>query len=189
MQGLLAVISESGYEGATIQAIGKAAKLSPGLVHYHFKTKQEVLLALIEKLGHDLEQRYRARLANAADSKARLAAFIDAHVALGRDADARAVVAWNVVGAEAVRQPEVRLLYRRALAAELAQMRALVRARLRDEQRATRDVGRIAAALVSAIEGAFRIASVAPQGLPRGYAAPMIRSMAESLIAAQPRAS
>lgn len=187
VDGLLRVMGRSGYEGASIQAIGKAAGLSPGLVHYHFKTKQDVLVELIETLATQLEARYRARASAAHDAQARLHAFIDAHVALDQDKNPRAVAAWNIIGAEAIRQPEVRTLYRRTLARSLSEMRTLVRACLRADQRSTREAGRIAAALVSAIEGAFRIAAAAPKGLPRGYAAPMLRRAAETLIAAQPR--
>lgn len=185
---MLAVMTRGGYEGATIQAIGKAAGLSPGLVHYHFKTKQEVLVALISELTAQLEQRYRTRAGTSREPMLRLDAFIDAHVALGRDADPRAVAAWNVVGAEALRQSEVRSLYRQALARNLAEMRALVRACLVAEHKLTREAGQIAAALVSAIEGAYRMAAVQPRKLPKGYAAPMLRRMAHSLILAQAEA-
>jgi hypothetical protein len=65
-------------------------------------------------------------------------------------------------------------------------MRSLVRAYLIAQARNTREATRIAAAIVSAIEGAYRMAAVAPTQLPRGYAAPMLRKMAHSLIAAQP---
>jgi TetR/AcrR family transcriptional repressor of bet genes len=188
VDGMLAVMQRSGYEGATIQAIGKAAGLTPGLVHYHFSTKQEVLIAMVEALTTQLAERYAARKAAANSPTDRLYAFVDAHVALGKDADPRAVAAWNLVGSEALRNPEVRALYRAALARTLTEARSLVRACLAAEGRATRDATRIAAALVSAIEGAYRVAAVQPKQLPRGYAAPMLRKMARGLIEAEPRA-
>jgi TetR/AcrR family transcriptional repressor of bet genes len=189
VEGLLTVMGRKGYEGASIQEIGKAAGLAPGLVHYHFKTKQEVLLALVHTLAEQLERRYQLRAGVVHDPHGRLYAFIDAHVSLNRDANPKAVAAWNVIGAEAIRQTEVRTVYRRTLARSLSEMRSLVRACLRAEQRSTREAGRIAAGLISAIEGAYRIAAAAPEGLPRGYAAPMVRRMAETLIAAQPRST
>jgi TetR/AcrR family transcriptional repressor of bet genes len=189
VNGLLSVMNRTGYEGATIQAIGKAAGLSPGLVHYHFETKQEVLVALVATLRAQLEQRYQARLALAEGPEGRLDALIDAHVALGKDADSRAVTAWNIIGAEAVRDADVRAHYRSALARSLAETRRLVRAELAAKARSTREATRIAAAIVSAIEGAYRMGAVAPKQLPRGYAAPMLRRMAHSLIAAQPEKS
>ena len=42
--GLQRVMAERGYEKATVSAIAQAAGLTPGLVHYHFKNKQEMLL-------------------------------------------------------------------------------------------------------------------------------------------------
>lgn len=37
--GLLEVMAERGYEKASVASIARAAELSPGLVHYHFQTK------------------------------------------------------------------------------------------------------------------------------------------------------
>ncbi|MBL8950719.1 MAG: TetR family transcriptional regulator [Myxococcaceae bacterium] len=182
VDGLLNVMATRGYEGASVAAIGKAAGLAPGLVHYHFDTKAEVLLALVERLVRQVRARYEVR------SGDRLDAFIDAHLALGPDADPRAVAAWSIVGAEALRQPDVRRLYRAALASNLKELKRLVAARLRDQERSTRNAGRIAAGIVSAIEGAFRIAAAAPGALPGGYAAPMVRRMAAGLVFAEPRA-
>ena len=182
VDGLLDVMATRGYEGASVVAIGKAAGLAPGLVHYHFDTKAEILLALVERLVRQVRARYQARPGD------RLDAFIDAHLALGPDADPRAVAAWSIVGAEALRQPDVRRLYRAALSSTLKELRRLVADRLRAEQRSTRNAGRLAAGIVSAIEGAFRIAAAAPGALPGGYAAPMVRRMAAGLVFAEPRA-
>src|SRR5688572_15123230 len=165
VDGLLRAMATHGYEGASIVAIAKAAGLAPGLVHYHFDTKAEVLLALVERLVRQVRARYQARPGD------RLDAFIDAHLALGPDADPRAVAAWSIVGAEALRQPDVRRLYRAALASTLKELKRLVRQRLREQRRITRNAGRISAGIVSAIEGAFRIAAAAPGALPGGYAA------------------
>jgi TetR/AcrR family transcriptional repressor of bet genes len=60
IEGLLNVIAADGYEGATIASIAKAAGLGSGLVHYHFTTKQAILLALIERIGELIDARYRA---------------------------------------------------------------------------------------------------------------------------------
>jgi hypothetical protein len=65
-------------------------------------------------------------------------------------------------------------------------MRKLVRAFLVSQARRTTETGHIAAGLLSAIEGAYRVAAAAPKGLPRGYAAPIVRRMARGLVLAQP---
>jgi len=177
VDGLLSVMATHGYEGASIVAIGKAAGLNPALVHYHFDSKEQVLLALVERLTTAVRARYDGR---------GLDSFIDAHLSLGPGADARAVAAWNVIGAEALRQPAVRTLYRRALATTLHEMRRLVTGQLKAQGRSTRNAGAIAAALVAAIEGSFRVAASAPRLLPRGFAAPMVKRMAAHLIRSEP---
>jgi len=183
VDALLSVMSRTGYEQATIALIARAAGLAPGLLHYHFQTKQAILIALVERIVARRDQRLAARLSAAGgEPRGQLLAFIDAHVALGDDADPRTVAAWVVVGAEAVRQPEVRALYTEAIASSLARARALVAACLRHQGRSTRNAGRIAAAIVSAIEGAFLVHASAPGTLPDGYAAPTLRRMVEGLL-------
>jgi AcrR family transcriptional regulator len=55
IDGLIHVMAQHSYDGASTARIAKAAKLSSGLVHYHFSKKQDILVAAIEKLGeqHD----------------------------------------------------------------------------------------------------------------------------------------
>ena len=74
-----------GYERASINAIAKAAKLSPGLVHYHFKSKEQILLALADSLAHELQQRVSERLQEVEGPRARVDAWIDALLALGTE--------------------------------------------------------------------------------------------------------
>jgi len=186
VEALLTVMTERGYRGASVSEIARAAGLAPGLVHYHFENKQEILLALVARLEGSLRERYRARTARARTARQRLLGWLDAHVERGPDADPRAVACWSLVGAEALTQPEVRVLYAAAIARSLDELAELVRDALREDGRDPRAARRIAAALLSAIEGAFRIASAAPDALPEGFAAPMLRRMAEGLVAAEP---
>ncbi|MCI0572111.1 MAG: TetR/AcrR family transcriptional regulator [Myxococcaceae bacterium] len=186
VDGLLDVMAREGYARATIAAIGKAAGLTPGLLHYHFGNKQEILVALVERLAAVLDARVEARLAAAGETpRRRLHAFIDASVALGEDADPRAVSAWAVVGAEAIREPQVRALYTQAVGTMLSRLRALVSACLREERRTTRNAGRIAAAVLTAIEGAYRVSAAAPGVLPEGFAAPTLKRMVDGLLQAE----
>jgi TetR/AcrR family transcriptional repressor of bet genes len=91
-----------------------------------------------------------------------------------------------VIGAEAVRQPEVRELYVRRIEGALDQLRTLIAACLRAEGRVTRNARHIAAAVLSAIEGAYLVSAAAPGTLPAGYASPTLRRMIEGLLAAEP---
>jgi TetR/AcrR family transcriptional regulator, transcriptional repressor of bet genes len=186
VEGLLSVMAEDGYERASIAAIARAADLAPGLLHYHFEKKQQILVALVERLARDLERRVETRLERAGDDpRKRLFALVDAFVALDEDADPRAVSAWVVIGAEAVRQPEVRELYAAALRRSLDTTRDVVTAALRAEEKSTRNATRIAAAILAAIEGSYQIAAAAPGLLPVGYAAPMLRRMVAGMLAAE----
>jgi TetR/AcrR family transcriptional repressor of bet genes len=179
-------MARQGYAQATVAAIGKAAGLTPGLLHYHFETKQDILVALVERLTGALALRVEARLAAAKDTpRAQLHAFLEAYVGLGEDADPRAVAAWVVVGAEAVREPQVRALYTQAVGTTLSRLRELLGACLREEGRGTRHVGRMAAGLLSAIEGAYRVSAAAPGVLPEGFAAPTLRRMADGMLDAE----
>jgi TetR/AcrR family transcriptional repressor of bet genes len=185
VEGLLQAMAEHGYDGASVQVIAQAAELTPGLVHYHFKSKQEILLALITHLATRLRERYERRAKSASSPRSRLYAFIDAHLALGADAQPAAVACWVAIGAEALRQPDVQRAYREALRADLSELEALLRAVLLDERRSTQDVEALAAGLMSTVLGCYQLA-IAAHAAPRGFAAPTLRRMADGLIAAQP---
>jgi TetR/AcrR family transcriptional repressor of bet genes len=181
--GLLTVMARDGYERATIAAIAREAGLGSGLVHYHFESKEDILLAVITELRARVQRRYEARAARCGDDPLdRLLAYVDAHVALGDDADPRAVAAWVAIGAEAIGQPAVRELYAEAVHESMAELDKLVRACLRQADRSTRDARHIAAAILSAIEGAYQLAATAPDELPRGFAAPTLRKMIKGLL-------
>jgi TetR/AcrR family transcriptional repressor of bet genes len=185
VEALTQVMAKKGYAEATIVAIARAAKLSPALVHHHFKSKHEVLVALVARLTKGVEARLQAMLARTGKApRRRLEAFIDAYVALGPGADSSAVAAWVVIGAEALRDPDVRALYRDAIASAIEQASALVKACLAEEGRETRNARAIAAAIVSAIEGAYKVSAAAPGLLPEGFAAPMLRRTVDGLLGA-----
>ena len=188
VSGLLRAMSRRGYERASVQEIAREAGLSPGLVHYHFSTKQEVLLELVGRIGRLLGERFRRRLARAGSApRPRLFAYLDAHVGLGPDADPGAMACWVAIGAEALRQPEVRKVYEREVAADVSILRGLLLDVLRSERRSEVRVVAMAAGLRAAIEGAYQLGCAAPATIPRGSAAPMLVRMAEGLIAAEPR--
>ena len=186
VDGLLLVMAREGYERASIAQVARAAGLSPGLLHYHFASKHQILVALVHRLVAQVTARAEALLERAGEQpRRRLCAFLDAHVALGDDADGRAVAAWVVVGTEAMRDRQVRALYVRALEGSLGWLRQLVGDCLTHERRVRRNTARIAAALLAAVEGAYRVRTAAPALLPVGFAAPTLRTMVDGLIGAE----
>jgi TetR/AcrR family transcriptional repressor of bet genes len=185
VSGLRSVMAEHGYDGASVPAIAEAAGLSPGLVHYHFQNKQEILLSLIDELGALVRARYERRAQAASSPRARLHAFLDAHVALGSDASPEAVACWVAIGSEALRHKEVQLAYKRVLRSALDELTALVEAVLRDERRKLDAAAELAAGLMAAIHGFYQLATAA-HAAPRGSAAPALRRMADGLLASAP---
>ncbi len=186
VDALLAVMAKDGYAGATITRVAEQAGLAAGLIHYHFASKEEILVAAVAALAARVEARASSNVDGAPDSaRARLHAFTDAHLSLGPGADPQAVAAWVVIGAEAMRQPEVHAIYARALTDTAEKTKTLVRACLAEEERPTRNAAGIAGAIVSAIEGLYRVGIATPELLPRGAAAPTLRRLVDALVAAE----
>lgn len=185
VSALLAVMAEHGYEKATIQLIGKQAGLAPGLLHYHFKTKGEILLALVKTLAELARQRYLDLAATASTADEFLRAYINARLATGDGADPHAVAAWVMIGAEAVRQPDVRAAYQDAARAELQLIDALLTACFTERGKAADAVPALAATLLALIEGAFQLASAAPEAMPVGYAARTAIEVVERYMAGE----
>jgi TetR/AcrR family transcriptional repressor of bet genes len=184
--GLLAAIAEHGYEKATIQTIGQKAELTPGLIHYHFKNKEEILLELVRSLAALSRQRYEGLAASATTPEDKLRAYIDAQLAKGAGANPEAVAAWVIIGAEAVRQPQVQQVYQEIVAAELALLTDLLKACLAERGKKARNAGHLAASLVAFMEGAFQLASAARDVMPQGYAAAMALLLMRRFIDAEP---
>ena len=178
VEGLLRAMAERGYERASIAEIAKAAGLSPGLVHYHFTEKQEILLTLVEQLAGHVRERVKARLERVkGGARAQVDAFLDAFLATGEDADPSSVAAWVTISAEAVRQPEVRAAYEKVVRADLEHLEELVGA-VTGKRRARA----VAAGLFAAIQGYFVLSASAPGLVPPGSAASTVKRMAAGLL-------
>lgn len=169
--GMLATIAEHGYEKASIQLIAERAGLAPGLVHYHFKNKEAILLALVESLAEVARARYAERLGSSTTPDARLEAFLEARLGLGPGSHSPTVAAWVMIGAEAIRQPQVRTAYQAVLAQELELLRGLLEDCLAARSKPTDGAATLAAALLAFAEGAFQLASATDGLMPQGFAA------------------
>ena len=187
-QALLTVIARHGYEKATIQSIASQAGLAPGLIHYHFKNKQEILLSLIDMLAEVARSRFTRICDAAAAPGLRLDAYLEARLGRGEGAAPDAVAAWVMISAEAVRQEEVRAVYSQVIAQELAMVTELVVAALREQQRDTRGARTLAAGVLALMEGAFGLSSATTAVMPAGYAAKAAKDFAHMAIAAAPPA-
>lgn len=187
--GLLRVMATRGYGGATIAQIADEAGLPAGIVHYHFENKKKILVAVLGRLSRIIQDRYvrRAARAGVTETRGRVRAWIDAHVALGPDADVQAMACWVAIGAEALTDRVVRLEYETVLIRDRETLEELVRAALRAEKRETRGARSIAIALLSAVQGAFQVGCAAPGTIAPGSMAPLLRRMADGLLDAEAR--
>lgn len=187
VEGLMSVMATTGYDGATIPLIAKAAGLTSGLVHYYFENKQSILVELVLHLVRLVDSRFQS--APKSDPKSELAAYIDAHLALGSGANPQAVACWICIGAAAVNQPEIRSIYQEATENQVTILEGLCEKVLRAEGRKTRQKREIALGITAAIEGSYRLLVSAPDMIPRGFASPTVKAMAFGLISSQPLAS
>jgi TetR/AcrR family transcriptional repressor of bet genes len=182
-QALIKVMAKRGYDGASVADIAKAARLTPGLVHYHFQNKREILLAVLDDIvtRHDINLAQRLSQVGG-EPLAQMAAFIDFHLGLGADADPEALACWNLVRGEALRDGQVRDVLEKAL---LSTIRAA--ARIIEQGVARRafrcdSVEAAASALVAVIQGYFVLAATARAVIPPGSAAASAKRMVEGLL-------
>lgn len=179
---LIRVMAKRGYDGASVADVAKAARLTPGLVHYHFESKQEILLLALERLVSRHLEKLDARLAAVAgDARAELHAFIDFHLGLGADQDPEALACWILLSGEALREPKVRSALEAALGAMTQRLHATIR---RGAQQGVFECARpdaAASALVATIQGYFVLAATARSLIPKGSAAACTKQMAAGL--------
>ena len=185
---MLPVLAEHGYERATIALIARQAGLAPGLIHYYFPSKREILVSLVRSVSDYADTRFREAVPDPATPLQRLQAYFEARLGLGQGASAEVAAAWVMIGAEAVRQPEVREVYQAAVAQELATLTALLEDCLLHDGRDPAAAAGLAPALLAFMEGAFQLASAAGAVMPTGYAAPAALDMACRGMAAAPKA-
>lgn len=181
VEALMKVMSSEGYAGATIPLIAKQAGLTTGLVHYHFDSKQAILLELV----HHLLDRANIEPPENLDAESKLSHYIDAHLALGPKANREAVSCWINIGAEATHQKEVQLAYQQATEYQLSVLEGIVDEALRAKGCSTKNKRKIALGILAAIEGCYRLLISAPDMIPPGFAAPTVQTMAKGLLSAE----
>lgn len=183
---LARVMARTGYDRASVNAIAAEAGIAAGGVHYHFGSKAEILIDLIERLVATAEERVERRAARADGPRTRLAAILDGLLVLGEDAEPGAVALWALIGAEAVRDEEVRAAYSAWIARARDRLRDAYADACRAEGRSAVGASRAAATLIALVEGYYAVAAGAPGVVPAGSAAPAARQIALALLDAQP---
>ncbi|MCC6806276.1 MAG: TetR family transcriptional regulator C-terminal domain-containing protein [Deltaproteobacteria bacterium] len=180
--GMRHVIAKVGYERASVADIAKAARLTPGLVHYHFKSKLEILEVLTSELVRERAAQLRDKLASAGAADRALDVFIDHYLRPGKDADPEALACWIVLSAEALREPKIKRAVALSVHETVAQVEDILRAGIAAKVFKKSDTGAAAAALVALIQGYYIVAATAEGATPRGTAAETAKKMMRGLL-------
>jgi TetR/AcrR family transcriptional repressor of bet genes len=173
-------MAEQGYEKASIQAIAKEAGLASGLIHYHFKTKQEILLSAVNWIVNSVEGRLIQLQEKEQTPWERLEAFINVRLATGDSQMPEIVSAWVVIAAESIRQPEVREIYQGLIQTQLDMLAALLIEVWEIKTEVDDDIVHLSAIVIAAIEGAFQLSVTASQAMPKNYAANAVVNLIKS---------
>ena len=184
VRAMLQVIAQRGYAAASIQEIAKEAKLNPGLIHYHFASKQEILLTLFSHLQSLVEARMQSYLQTAGEDispQEQLDAMIDAFLALDTRSEERAVMCWTTLSAEAIHNRELAQLFTQAIQKHQDRLERIFAAAL-GIARGRKTVKEAAAAVLAAIHGSFLLGCAAAGVIPEGSAAAGVKRMARGLL-------
>lgn len=163
------VFASHGYAGATVAKVAAEAGVAPGLVHHHFKGKDDLLASLLDML---LAQ-FRTRATGRESKEDPLEAYVMAAVAMDEGADAVAARCWVGVFAEALRDPTLFVRVRRLVDAELEAITRRSRDRLSAHG---------ASAVLGFIFGALLLGAFAPRKTT-GFAQPAARALVRALTA------
>ncbi len=180
VKAFVKIVGKEGYPGASIQKIAEAAKMSPGLIHYHFKTKQEILVETVRWLTGTVMRRIES-VANES-KKLSLTATIQALLGLGKDASPEAVSAWVVIAAEASRHEDVRKVYKESLVLRVEKIRSELETLFKEKGFSKSEIAEATAGIISLMEGAFLLSQSAPGLLPKGYATKSVERLIQGYL-------
>lgn len=100
------VFARVGYEAAQVEEIAESAGFSKGALYAHFKSKEELFLALYEEKTADYREKLRRALDGAPTREEKMAAFRSFYIDLSKEKD------WALITLEVKlfirRHPEVR---------------------------------------------------------------------------------
>jgi TetR/AcrR family transcriptional repressor of bet genes len=160
------VLADHGYAGATIAAVATEAEVAPGLIHYHFDDKEDLLASLLS----DLVGRFRAHVRDREESDS-LLAYVDGALRLDERADITAARCWVGLFSEAIRNPTLFKRMRSLIDAEITTIQTRSGDRLDAHQ---------AGAVLAFIIGALVLGAFAPKKT-KGFAAPGMRQLIRAM--------
>jgi len=78
-------IAIEGYENTTIQEIAKEANISKGVIYYHFKGKQELIVNIWKVLFEDLFEYRKARVETQKTAIRKLKVYLESNIEFIKD--------------------------------------------------------------------------------------------------------
>jgi AcrR family transcriptional regulator len=79
------VLGREGFQSTSIKDIAAEARVAPGLVHYYFTSKEELLVAVLERLCEDISRRWRSAIEGLTDPIEKIDVAFDASAEWVRD--------------------------------------------------------------------------------------------------------
>ncbi|MFT6398619.1 MAG: TetR/AcrR family bet gene transcriptional repressor [Bradymonadia bacterium] len=173
---MLILMAERGFDAASIAAIAKQARLAPGLVHYHFGNKQEILEAAVASLVAVHERQVETALRGELEPADYLDRFVALHLELKDGFPAPNLALWQVVLAEAARRPSIAAIvtlgenrWRDRLAARFLELKHPV-------------PHAASAGILAIVRGYLALAATSPSLVPTGSAIVVARTALNALI-------
>lgn len=178
------VMAERGYDGASIQEIAVRAGIAPGILHYHFRSKLDIMLFALERLSVQHLQRVEVVMeAAGAGCWDRVKAFIGLHVGKGSLRERDNMEFWVVATGEALRNKEVAGAVDHLLGALVQRLRLELHRGVDEiELSGLIDVEAASSAIVAAIQGYLVMAAVARAHIPAGSAQSQMEALAAGLL-------
>jgi TetR/AcrR family transcriptional repressor of bet genes len=164
------LFATQGFAQSTIAAIADEARVSPGLIHHHFKDKEDLLDELVTLMVQRLATRVQAEEGGASS----LERFIDATLRLDARSDITSARCWVGIFAEAIRQPPLHRRIKRLLDAQIVAIRTMSGNQFSDKD---------AAAVMAFVIGALVFGALAPKRTA-GFAAPALKTFVRALLKA-----
>lgn len=110
IQATIQCMSEYGFERTTIARIGKAANMTPSIIHHYFGGKDDLLEASMRFLLEQLRQRMVGRLATTSDPRTRVEIIVAANFS-DDQFSGDVIAAWMALWSQAQHHPALHRLY------------------------------------------------------------------------------
>ena len=171
IQATIAVIARHGYSGTTVARVAARARVSTGLMNFHFDSKARLFEATFVHLDEEYERIWQKNLASAAaDAWARVTAMIETYFDRRIFTRDRLAV-WFTFWSDAELRDRYRAAAIRAERRYIAALETEIRRLIGESSASSREAKRITAALSAMVDGYWLQAMIYPKTFDRKAAA------------------